>query len=303
MHRRGFVLSAAAAALVMPRRGWAATELDLGTGRLTTLSDGHLELPGNFILGDMPQAELLEIMERYGLGDQRQTITPECNLALYRDGTHTVLFDAGSGPDFMPSAGKILEALDSAGLAPEDITHVVFTHAHPDHLWGVLDDFDEPLFANATHMMGRAEHEYWLDPATFDSIGVARQSFVAGAQRRLEALPEIDLFEPETEILPGILSVATPGHTPGHMAFHVQAGSSGVMVLGDAIGNHHVGFERPGWASGSDQNPEEAASTRLALLDRITAEGLMIAGFHLPEGGIGRAERQGDGQYRFVAGA
>lgn len=302
MQRRGFILSAAAGALLMPRRAWAVSEIDLGGGTLTTLSDGHLQLPGNFILGDMPQAELLEIMARYGLADQRETITPECNLALYRDGTNTVLFDAGAGPDFMPTAGKILDALDAAGLAPDDITHVVFTHAHPDHLWGVLDDFDEPLFANATHMMGRVEHDYWTDPATIDSIGVARQSFVAGALRRLEGLPEIELFEADDEILPGVLAVASYGHTPGHMAFQVQGASGGVMVLGDAIGNHHIGFERPDWASGSDQNPEEAAATRLALLDRITADDLQIAGFHLPDGGLGRAEKIGEGQYRFVFG-
>lgn len=300
MQRRGFILSAAAGALLMPRRSWAMTELDLGGGTLTTLSDGYLELPGSFILGDMPQPELLEILERYDLAGQRETITPECNLALYRDGTNTVLFDAGAGPDFMPSAGKILDALDAAGLDPEDITHVVFTHAHPDHLWGVLDDFDEPLFANATHMMGRVEHDYWMDPDTIESIGAARQSFVAGALRRLEALPQIDLFEADQEILPGILSIATYGHTPGHMAFQVQGATGGAIVLGDAIGNHHIGFERPDWASGSDQNPEEAAATRVALLDRITADDLTIAGFHLPDGGIGRAEKLGDAQYRFV---
>lgn len=299
MHRRDFL--AGAAALGLPQITWARSEIDLGSASLITLSDGHLTLPGNFILGDMPQDAVMEILARYGLAGQRELIMPDCNLSLLRDGTNTVLFDAGSGPDFMPGAGTLAQALASADIAPEDVTHVVFTHAHPDHLWGVLDDFDEPVFANAEHMMGRAEYAYWTDPDSFNTIGEARQAFVIGAQRRLAELPDITLFDADTEILPGILSVATPGHSPGHMAFHVQGASGGVMVLGDCVGNHHIGFERPEWPSGSDQDAQTAIDTRLRILDRITADDLRIAGFHLPDGGIGRVEKHGTNSYRFNA--
>jgi len=71
-------------------------------------------------------------------------------------------------------------------------------------------------------------------------------------------------------------------------------------VLGDCIGNPHVGFERPDWASGSDQDPGLAAQTRVRLLDRLAGEQMPIVGYHLPQGGVGRAERAG-GAYRFVA--
>ncbi|MFN4129970.1 MAG: MBL fold metallo-hydrolase, partial [Paracoccaceae bacterium] len=101
-------------------------------------------------------------------------------------------------------------------------------------------------------------------------------------------------------ILPGIAARLTPGHTPGHMAFELRAGSESVMVVGDALGNHHVAFERPDWASGSDQDKDLAAKTRLALLDHITADQMRLIGFHLPGGGVGHAEKSGDG-YRFIA--
>ena len=136
----------------------------------------------------MPKDELAPILDEFSLAQDR--LTPECNLALYRDGTNTVLFDVGSGPDFMPSAGTLLDSLDGIGLAPEDVTHVVFTHAHPDHIWGLLDEFDDVLFPEAAFMMGRAEWDYWWDPATVDTIGEARAAFAVGAKRRMEAIEE-----------------------------------------------------------------------------------------------------------------
>jgi glyoxylase-like metal-dependent hydrolase (beta-lactamase superfamily II) len=301
MLTRRHVLTSAAAALALPfapRRLWAATTLSLGTMQIDSLSDGNLMLPGDFILGGMPQDEMAAIMAKYNL--PTDTLTPLCNVTLLRDGTNTVLFDVGAGPHFQPTAGKLANALDALGVTAEDITHVVFTHGHPDHLWGLLDDFDEPVFMNARHMIGQAEFDYWMDPATVDSIGEARTTFAVGAQRRLEIMAEqLEMVTDGAEILPGIAARLTPGHTPGHMAYEVREGSNALMVVGDALGNHHVAFERPDWASGSDQDGALAAQTRVALLDQIATDQIALIGYHLPGGGIGRAERSGD-TYRFA---
>lgn len=286
-------------AMLLPRRSWAQNTLEFGSIRIDTLSDGHLVLPYGYSISTMPKDQVSAILARYGIADQ-QPIEPSCNVTLLRDGERTVLFDVGSGPDFMPTAGKLDEALDALSLTHDDITHVVFTHAHPDHLWGLLDEFDDPLFANAEFMIGRAEWDYWMDPATVDTIDPDRTTFAVGAQRRLAALEDkISRFDDGTEILPGVAARATFGHTPGHMAFEVRSGSEAVMILGDSIGNHHVGFERPAWESGSDQDAAMAASTRVGLLDQLATDQLRLIGFHLPDGGIGRAERTTDG-YRFV---
>ncbi|WP_299690566.1 MBL fold metallo-hydrolase [uncultured Tateyamaria sp.] len=293
---RGGAFSAAATALA-PR----VLQASVGSGTLTTVSDGSLLLPGSFIFEPMPAGELQPILTEFGLSWDR--LTPECNLALYQDGDRTVLFDVGSGPDFMPSAGTIVDSLAAVGLAPEDITHVVFTHAHPDHIWGLLDDFDEPLFYEATYMMGRAEWDYWWDPDTVNTIGEARAAFAVGAKRRMEAIADsVVLFEDGQEVLPGIAAVSTPGHTPGHMSFEIRDGSQSALVLGDAIGNHHVAFRKPEWISGSDQDGGMAADTRRMLFDRITSEQMQIVGFHLPGGGMGRVDRAAEG-FVFVPGA
>lgn len=305
--RRRFIATAAAAGTLLPagaRRLWAATSLDLGGGAtLETLSDGNLVLPAAFVLGDLPAEEAGAILAAAGLGGATQ-FTPPCNVTLFRDGTRTILFDAGAGPDFMESAGRLPEALDALGLAPEDVTHVLFTHAHPDHLWGILDEFDEPLFPSAELVMGGAEHAYWTDPATVETIDPMRTSFAAGAARRLDILGDaVRLVDDGEEILPGIVARLTPGHTPGHLAFAVSAEGGQALVLGDAIGNHHLAFARPDWTSPSDQDAATAAATRVALLEELAGSGLAFVGFHLPDGGIGRVERAGDGRaFRFVAG-
>ena len=292
--RRSF-LAQTAALLAVP--SITRADLALGDATLTTVSDGNLVLPRSFFFDRMPQDGLAPILQEYGLSGEN--LSPECNLALYRDGTNTVLFDVGSGPDFMPSAGKIVDSLDALGLAPEDVTHVLFTHAHPDHIWGLLDDFDEPLFYEATYMMGRAEWDYWWNPETVSEIGEARAAFAVGARRRMEAIEDaVMLFDDGQEVLPGIAAVSTPGHTPGHMAFEVRQGSQAALVVGDAIGNHHVAFRKPGWESGADQDPATAVGTRKALFDRLTREDLTLIGFHLPNGGMGRAVADGDG-FRF----
>ena len=91
----------------------------------------------------------------------------------------------------------------------------------------------------------------------------------------------------------------TPGHTPGHMSFEIANGSQSALIVGDALNNHHVAFKRPDWLSGLDQNPEEAAQTRLKLLNRISNEDILIIGFHLPKGGIGRVAQSGT-EYSFL---
>ncbi len=278
----------------------ARASVQLGGMTITSLSDGYLTLPGSFFFDGLPEPELTEILTAHAIS--REQVDPPCNIALVQDGTRTILFDVGSGPAFMPSVGALLDNLEAAGVAPEDVTHVVFTHAHPDHLWGLLDDFDDPVFPNASYMIGQTEWEYWTDPDTVTSIGEARASFAVGAARRLEMIEDmVTMITPGQEILPGIQSHASFGHTPGHMSFEVRAGSQAMMVVGDAIGNHHVAMARPNWPSGADQDPDSGITTRMGLLDQLAHDKMLMLGYHLPGGGMGRVERRGDG-FHFAAG-
>lgn len=277
---------------------WAASRLDLGTTRIDVLSDGHLNLPGSFLFEGLPKDELAQVLASYDVS--AENVMPPCNLTLVRDGERTIIFDVGSGPNFMPNAGKVQDALDALDVDVSDVTDVVFTHAHPDHLWGVLDDFDDPLFSEARYHIGQMEWDYWMDPNTVDTIGEARQAFAAGAMRNLKAIEDrVERFADGAEILPGVLATATHGHTPGHTSFEIRSGSESALVVGDAIGNHHIAFEKPDWEVNSDQDETAGAKTRMALLDKLVTDKMRLIGYHLPYPGIGFAERK-DGAFRFV---
>ena len=292
--RRSFMASSAASLLASP----AFAQTTIGEMTLTSLSDGNLMLPADMIIGSLPADKRAALEAQFGLSS---SLTPPCNVTLLQTADRNILFDVGSGPEFMSSAGFLMDALDAQGLAPDDITDVVFTHAHPDHLWGLVDDFDDLLFYNARYMMGQAEWDYWTNPNTVDTIGSERTVFAVGAARRLERIADVvTLFNDGEEILPGVAARATFGHTPGHMAFEVRQGSQAMMILGDCIGNHHIAFSYPDAAAGSDQDTQLGAQTRTKLLDQLAAEQMPVLGFHLPGNGIGRVERDGSA-YRFVA--
>lgn len=278
----------------------AIASITLSGKTIHSVSDGSLSLPASLVFDPAPADQAAAFRQTEAIGD---ILAPPCNVTLLQDGDRTVLFDAGSGPEFQGSAGYLLDALDALGVAQDDVTDVVFTHAHPDHLWGLVDDFDDLTFPNADYIIGKTEWDYWTDPETVNTIGEARTTFAVGAARRLERIKDMVRFiQNGEEILPGVAAHATFGHTPGHMAFEVSDGSESVMVLGDCIGNPHVAFAHPDWRSGSDQDMDQAVSTRLRLLDQLATDQMRVIGFHLPQDGVGRVERT-QGAYRFVSGA
>lgn len=284
-----------AAGLVLPHQIGAQTTL--GDWSVTSLSDGSLMLPTSFIFEPVAADIAQQVQTDFQIGD---LLTPPCNLTLLQNGSRTVLIDAGAGPEFQASAGDLLNALDAVNVAPEDITDVLMTHGHPDHIWGLLDDFDDLTFWNASYHIGQREWDYWTDPDTVSTIGEARATFAVGAARRFERIADqVTFFDDGQEVLPGVAARATFGHSPGHMAFEVGASRDSLMILGDCIGNHHVAFAHPGTLLGSDQDPEAAAATRLSLLDQLATDQTAVLGFHLPGNGLGHVERAGDG-YRFV---
>ena len=301
LNRREFVaglVASASAPTASLAKAVGSGQLTLGDMQVMTLSDGHLTLPRAMLFAGLEPDAVDQILQSRGVPDG--PIHPPINVTLLRHAGRVVLFDAGSGPGFQNTAGQLTSALDTAGVAPEEVTHVVFTHCHPDHLWGVLDDFDDPLFPNAEYLMGEAEWAYWFDPDTASTISGDRASMAVGARRRLEVMEErLSRFIDGQEVLPGVAAHASYGHTPGHMSFELRDGQKSLLIGGDAIGNHHVSFAKPEWSIGTDQDGELAGKTRARLLDMLAHEQMQLIGYHFPNGGIGRVEAV-QGAYRFV---
>jgi glyoxylase-like metal-dependent hydrolase (beta-lactamase superfamily II) len=302
--RRVLKLGAAALASLAPigisLQARAIGRLAAGDGELVTVSDGHLQLPMGFAFPEVPKDELNQLLSANGL--PLDTVKSDCNVTILKRGDRVIIFDVGSGPNFMPTAGMLVENLSEAGVDAADVTDVIFTHAHPDHLWGVTDDFDELVFPNADYRMSQAEWDFWSSADTLAAMPEERKSFVVGAQNRFAAIEErISFFRPGDEVVAGVEAIDTPGHTPGHVSFMVHGGGEPVLIAGDAITNSVVSFNKPDWPTGSDQDSELGAKTRAALLDRMATDKARIIGYHFPHPGAGMVERK-EGAYRFAAG-
>ncbi len=270
-----------------------------GDGTLHVLSDGHLSLPVDMILAEVEDGAARAAFVAGEAVDG--TLRSPCHLACWQRPDGTVLFDAGAGSGFMDSAGRLGEALAEAGIDAGDVTDVVFTHAHPDHLWGILDDFDDIAFPEARLHVPAREWDYWRAADTLDTIGEARQAFVVGARNRFAAIEErAALFAPGDEVAPGVEAIGTDGHTPGHCSFMLHDGGDGLVVTGDAVTHLALSFGHARWPSGSDQDPERGIATRIRLLERLVADKSPIVGFHLPFPARGRVEAVDGGAFRLV---
>lgn len=278
----------------------ATGRLTVGNGDIVVVADGSMSLPVAFSFRDVPAQEIEALLS--GAGMPLDAITNDCNVTFLRRGDRLAAFDVGAGQNFLPTTGKLLDNLADAGIDPEEVTDVIFTHAHPDHLWGLTDDFDELVFPNAAYQIGQAEWDFWTSPNAIDAMPEDRKTFAVGAQNRLSAIKDrIAFFKPGDEVMSGVEAIDTGGHTPGHTSFMVHGNGDPVLIVGDAIINAVISLQRPEWPTNSDQDPDRGAQTRLALLDRMAADRARVIGFHFPHPATGVIERQGRA-YRFVAG-
>lgn len=302
LDRRTFIKGAAAvgalAGVGLPIQQASAGEvgpvITLGDFKVMSLSDGYLTLPASFRAPNVSEKERSAALAK--AGQTTETIASPLNVTLITTKTDRILIDTGSGSRFMDTAGQLAAALETAGVAPEDITKVIYTHAHPDHCWGTLDDFDELTFSNAEHVISEAEFNYWMSPKTIAEMPDDRKAFAAGAKRQLSAAKDVlKTVKPGADVVTGVRVVDTSGHTPGHISLEIGTGNERLMVLGDALTHPVISFEHPEWASGGDQDGERAGKIRKSLLPKLAAEGHRIVGYHLPQPGYGRVVKSGAG--------
>jgi glyoxylase-like metal-dependent hydrolase (beta-lactamase superfamily II) len=199
--------------------------------------------------------------------------------------------------------GKLGASLEAAGTSPRDIDTVILTHGHPDHLGGLLDPATgAPTFPEAEVVLSGAELAFWAEEETGERLGVLfadGPGFRASMHGVLQALGDrVRTVGADEEVLPGIRSIPSPGHTPGHICLGLEAGGKEVLFTGDAIAYTHAAFEHPEWQNLVDADPEEAGRTRRRLLDRAATDRMLILGYHFPFPGLGYALPQG-GAYRW----
>jgi glyoxylase-like metal-dependent hydrolase (beta-lactamase superfamily II) len=275
-------------------RAHAATGIhmfSLGKMELSVLSDGVFDVPTRMLNRDMEPAAIEAALG--GTLTAPGQVQYGVNVTLVRHGKDLILIDAGAGSTWQPTVGRLAERLAAAGVEPKSITKVVATHGHPDHIWGLVDDFDELRFPNAAHFMPAVELDYWRK-VDVESLPARMQGVAAGAKRVIGDLGErLSSAPADTEILPGISYIATPGHTPGHCSVRITSGSESVIIAADTVFHPAISFAHPDWQPASDMDAAQAAASRRRLLDMAATDKLRMIAYHIPFPGLGRVERHG----------
>jgi glyoxylase-like metal-dependent hydrolase (beta-lactamase superfamily II) len=206
---------------------------------------------------------------------------------LARKEREVLLVDTGAGG--LGGGGDLEGALAAAGVAPGEVTIVLLTHLHPDHIGGLVAD-GGPRFAHARHVVGANEWSFW----TSDAAGPASAA-VDQALAPLSGAGVVELVADDVEIAPGLRLLPAPGHSPGHVALEV-GGDEGLLYLADAV-IHPLHFARLGWGTAIDSDNRLMRETRERLLSRAADENRRLAASHLWR--PGRVERDGS-VFRFL---
>ena len=201
---------------------------------------------------------------------------------VVRTGAEVVLFDTGL------NAGGITAALDQAGLTPEDITIVVITHMHGDHIGGLMNE-GTATFPTARYVTGQVEYDHWAAAGNERFDGMVKP-----------LAEKMEFIGDGGSVVAGITGVAAFGHTPGHMVYMLESNGEQLFLMADSA-NHYVwSLAYPDWEVRFDMDKEAAAATRKKILGMAAADKFPLVGYHMPFPGVGFVTTEGPGDFHYV---
>jgi glyoxylase-like metal-dependent hydrolase (beta-lactamase superfamily II) len=275
----------------------------VGAFECTAVSDGTLTYtpptfppPTTLLFCNAPKECLEQTLRQHNIRPEHWTewISPYICLLVNTD-QYRVLIDTGAG-GLGPNTGRLLQNLQADGIAPESIDVVIFTHGHPDHIGGNTLDNSKPAFPNARYVMWKDEWDFWTSEQAEKELDEhVREVLLTIARKNLLPIQDrLDLIEREGEILPGIQSIAAPGHTPGHMALVISSGGEQLLYISDTV-LHPIHLEQPEWCAVVDITPDQVVATRRRILNRAAAQKALVLAFHFPFPGLGHILQKGEG--------
>jgi glyoxylase-like metal-dependent hydrolase (beta-lactamase superfamily II) len=262
----------------------------LGRFECAAISDGMLNYPLESMFANVSREQIVEVLRQHKLPTEHITTPYTC--LMVDTGQHKVLVDTGAGnigvlaPRMFPSidhsttvTGKLPGNMRALGIEPSEIDTVVITHAHPDHVGGTLDEAGGLVFPNAHYFISRAEWDFWVSDA---AAAQAPASMVNIARQNLAPLQDrLTMIGDGAEIVPGIRALATPGHTPGHIALSIASDGQQVLHISDVV-LYPLHLEYPDWVPVFDMSPEQAAASKHRIFDRTAKEHTLVFGHHFP---------------------
>jgi glyoxylase-like metal-dependent hydrolase (beta-lactamase superfamily II) len=276
--------------------------VSLGQFQITALHDGNSSMARELFFG-ISETEKAELLSRMFIDGEIQS---SVNAFLINTGSKLVLVDAGSGNAYGSSMGNITKNLREAGYRPNQIDAIVITHAHPDHIGGLLNAYDSAVFPRATIYISVPEADFMLSeeneanaPETMKPLFAMTQKTAAiySATGKWKTFYDGDAPIPG---IPGIRAILTPGHSAGMAAFEVTSDNQKLLIWGDIVHASAIQMPKPFVSFAYDLDYGTAIATRFNQLETVAAGKTFVAGSHLAFPGLGHVRKDGEQTFSWV---
>ncbi len=308
--RRTMVLSAAMAGMALGLEGKLAIvgpalaqktpdpapafkRFKVGDATVTAIYDGIWEKPHDpAFIKNASIDDVKGAMSAAGLSPDFVSIP--LTVFVVETGGRIVLCDSGSGGQWQPTAGRLTAGMAAAGIDPAKISTILVSHFHPDHIYGLMQkETNAPVFPEAEIVVNATEYAWWTEPGRVEKLPEARRKLGARINAVFPQWKNIRQATGDGEVVPGISFISAPGHTAGHVAFHLSSGAEQLVISNDTCYVPALNVAHPEWHGAYDQDGPAAEASRRKLMDRVVADGLRICGSHFPFHGAGRIAKDG----------
>ena len=267
----------------------------LGDFEVTAISDGTVKLPMKDLLTNTTPAKVDAALKRAAIAYPVET---SVNAYLINTGSKLVLIDTGAAGLFGPTLGNLLTNLKASGYQPEQIDEIYITHMHADHVGGLMSG-GAIAFPNATLRIDKADTDFWLSEAKMNAAPADSKGFFQGAMASVNpyvAAGKLKTFEGGVELVPGIRSQATHGHTAGHSVYIVESKGEKLVLWGDLMHVAAVQFDNPAVTIKFDSDTKDAAKERKKAYADAAKGGYIVGVSHISFPGLGRVRANAGGK-------
>lgn len=276
------VAEAPAAPAIMPFTESADVKpFKIGALEAAALRDGGLETPNDnkTLAVNKKKADVDAVLTANNLPTDKIQLSVQ--PLIVRSADKVMLFDTGAAGLFGPSLGKLPATLAAANVDPGSVTDIFISHAHGDHIGGLVAN-NALAFPNATIHLSANEWASLKDQKPMETLVAA-------------ITPKVVEFQPDAELVAGaVKAVDIKGHTPGHSGYLITSGADSLLYIGDTMHHYVISVQQPDWTIAFDGDAKTAEASRKALIESSAASGQRIFAVHFPFPGLGKFEKQGD---------
>jgi len=261
----------------------------VGSHEVIVIKDGDFQFTPDLFPGT-DESTISGLLKEAGA----ENIETNFNAFIVKSPGRTMLVDAGPRDLFGDTCGNLPQGLKEAGVSPDEITHLMLTHLHPDHIAGAVTADGNAVFPNAQLMMSDDEHAFWIKDKTFGDENMDHWQALAKGVTSAYG-DRLEIFKSGADLGQGLTALALPGHTPGHSGFRIDDGNDSFLMVCDIFHTQVLQLADPEISIAFDVDADTARDTRKKTLDMIASDGLEFSGGHLMSPKVATLSRRGKG--------